>query len=165
MGQLYGSPTPLLSTIRYNMEFLNKLFGKSTNKDANASAVITESAPLASTQTSTKPKKPRTPKAKKVVEETPKPQVEPEVRVLKFDFDPANPQVGSMELDWNAEFIEMLRQHGYNGVNPEALVDAWLNDVARNILASNPPPANPPAADGARYVNRRDVGDGRSEIS
>jgi len=147
------------------MEFLNKLFGKSTNKDANTSTVITESAPLASTQTSTKPKKPRTPKAKKVVEETPTPQVEPEVRVLKFDFDPVNPQVGSMELDWNAEFIEMLRQHGYNGVNPEALVDAWLNDVARNILASNPPPANPPAADGARYVNRRDVGDGRSEIS
>ena len=148
------------------MGFLNKLFGKLTNNDANASAVITESAPLASTQTSTKLKKPRTPKAKKVVEETPTPQVEPEVRVLKFDFDPANPQVGSMELDWNAEFIEMLRQHGYNGVNPEALVDAWLNDVARNILASNPPPANPPTnSDGARYVNRRDVGDGRSEIS
>jgi len=149
------------------MEFHNKLFGKSTNKDANASAVITESAPLASTQTSTvpKPKKPRKPQVKKVVEEPKTPQAEPEVRVLKFDFDPANPQVGSMELDWNAEFIEMLRQHGYNGVNPEALVDAWLNDVARNILASNPPPANPPAADGARYVNRRDVGDGRSEIS
>lgn len=147
------------------MGFLNKLFGKLTNNDANASAVITESAPLASTQTSTKLKKPRTPKAKKVVEETPTPQVEPEVRVLKFDFDPANPQVGSMELDWNAEFIEMLRQHGYNGVNPEALVDAWLNDVARNILASNPPPANVTNIEGSRYVNRRDVGDGRSEIS
>ena len=148
------------------MGFLNKLFGKLTNNDANASAVITESAPLASTQTSTKLKKPRTPKAKKVVEETPTPQTEPQVHVLKFDFDPANPQIGSMELDWNAEFIEMLRQHGYNGVNPEALVDAWLNDVARNILASNPPPANPPTnSDGARYVNRRDVGDGRSEIS
>ena len=148
------------------MGFLNKLFGKLTNNDAAASAVQTESAPPASTQTSTKLKKPRIPKTKKTVEETPTPQVEPEVRVLKFDFDPANPSIGSMELDWNAEFIEMLRQHGYNGVNPEALVDAWLNDVARNILASNPPPANPPTnSDGARYVNRRDVGDGRSEIS
>ena len=148
------------------MGFLNKLFGKLTNNDAAASAVQTESAPPASTQTSTKLKKPRIPKTKKTVEETPTPQVEPEVRVLKFDFDPANPSIGSMELDWNAEFIEMLRQHGYNGVNPEALVDAWLNDVARNILASNPPPANPPTnSDGARYVHRRDVGDGRSEIS
>jgi len=147
------------------MGFLDKLLGKSTNNDANASAVVTESAPLASTKTSTKPKKPRKPRVKKVVEETTASQIEPQVKVIKFDFDPANPQIGSMELDWNAEFIEMLRQHGYNGVNPEALVDAWLNDVARNILASNPPPANPPAADGARYVNRRDVGDGRSEIS
>jgi len=71
-----------------------------------------------------------------------------------------------MELDWNAEFIEMLRQAGYRGVNPEALVDAWLNDVARNILASNPPPANATTnPDGSRYVSRRDIGDGRSEIS
>ena len=152
------------------MGFLNKLLGKLTNnKDADASSVITESAPPASTKTSTvepKPKKPRKPRVKKVVEETPTPQTEPQVHVLKFDFDPANPSIGSMELDWNAEFIEMLRQHGYKGVNPEALVDAWLNDVARNILASNPPPANPPTnSDGARYVNRRDVGDGRSEIS
>jgi len=152
------------------MGFLDKLFGKSKNNDADATTVIV-SAPPASTQTSEapKPKKPRKPRVKKVVEEPvvkTQPEVEPEVRVLKFDFDPANPQVGSMELDWNAEFIEMLRQNGYNGVNPEALVDAWLNDVARNILASNPPPANPPTTtDGSRYVNRRDVGDGRSEIS
>ena len=150
------------------MGFLNKLFGKLTNNDANASAVITESAPPASSKTITvepKTKKPRKPRVKKVVEKTSTPQTEPQVRVLKFDFDPANPQIGSMELDWNAEFIEMLRQHGYNGVNPEALVDAWLNDVARNILASNPPPANVTNIEGSRYVNRRDVGDGRSEIS
>jgi len=151
------------------MGLLDKLFGKSKNNDAAASTVIV-SAPTASTQTiaEPKPKKPRKPRVKKVKEpivET-HPQVEPEVRVLKFDFDPANPQVGSMELDWNAEFIEMLRQAGYRGVNPEALVDAWLNDVARNILASNPPPANVATnPDGSRYVSRRDLGDGLSEFS
>ena len=150
------------------MGLFDKLFGKSKINDATASTVITESAPLASTQTSTKPKKPRKPRVKKVKEPIAEiqPQVEPEVRVLKFDFDPANPQIGSMELDWNAEFIEMLRQAGYRGVNPEALVDAWLNDVARNILASNPPSANATTnPDGSRYVSRRDIGDGRSEIS
>ena len=147
------------------MGFLNKLFGKLTNNDANASAVITESAPLASTQTSTKLKKPRTPKAKKVVEETPTPQTEPQVHVLKFDFDPANPSIGSMELDWNAEFIEMLRQHGYRGVNPEALVDAWLNDVARNIINSSQPSTQQNPDGTSRYVNRRDLGDGLSEFS
>lgn len=147
------------------MGLLDKLFGKS-NKDeikntADASTVITESAPTAVTKTSTetKPKKPRKPKVKKV-EELVTAEVQPEVKVVKFEFDPANPQIGSMELDWNAAFIEMLRQAGYRGVNPEALVDAWLNDVARNIINSSQP------ADGSsRYVNRRDIGDGRSEVS
>lgn len=144
------------------MGFFDKLFGKSTNNDANASAVVTESAPLASIKTSTKPKKPRKTKEAKVHE--PITEVQPEVRVLKFDFDPQNPQIGSMELDWNAEFIEMLRQAGYRGVNPEALVDAWLNDVARNIIASNQT-TNQSTGDSPRYVNRRDVGDGFSEVS
>jgi hypothetical protein len=138
------------------MGFLDKLFGKSKINDATASTVITESAPLASTQTNTKPKKPRKPTAAKV--EEPVAEVQPEVRVLKFDFDPQNPQIGSMELDWNAEFIEMLRQAGYRGVNPEALVDAWLNDIARNIINSSQ------SADGNKYVSRRDLGDGFSEI-
>jgi hypothetical protein len=146
------------------MGFLDKLLGKSTNNDANASAVKTESAPLASTKTNTKPKKPRKPKAAKV-QETPTPEVQPEVKVVKFDFDPANPQIGSMELDWNAEFIEMLRQHGYRGVNPEALVDAWLNDVARNIINSSQPSTQQNPDGTSRYVNRRDLGDGLSEFS
>ena len=147
------------------MGFLDKLLGKSTNNDANASAVVIESAPLASTKTSTKPKKPRKPRVKKVVEETTASQIEPQVKVIKFDFDPANPQIGSMELDWNAEFIEMLRQNGYRGVNPEALVDAWLNDVARNIINSSQPSTQQNPDGTSRYVNRRDLGDGLSEFS
>lgn len=145
------------------MGFFNKLLGKLTNNDANASAVITESAPLASTQTSTKLKKPRKLKTTIVKEpETKIAESQPEVRVLKFDFDPANPQVGSMELDWNAEFIEMLRQAGYRGVNPEALVDAWLNDIARNILATSQ--ASVQNLDGSRYISRTDLGDGKTEV-
>ena len=147
------------------MGLLDKLLGKLINKDANASSVTTESAPLASTKTSTKPKKPRKLKVKKVeeapVEEKPV-DAQPEVKVLKFDFDPANPQIGSMELDWNAEFIEMLRQAGYRGVNPEALVDAWLNDIARNILATSQ--ANVQNLDGSRYISRTDLGDGKTEV-
>jgi len=141
------------------MKFLDKLFGKSTNiepnKTADASAVVTESAPPAVTETKPKPKKPR------VKKEKPKKQ-EPQVNVLGFDFDPANPSMGSMELDWNAEFIEMLRANGYRGINPEDLVDAWLNDVARNIIRTNE--QNPPNLDGTRYVTRTNLGDGRTEI-
>lgn len=146
------------------MNFFKKILNLSTNNDikttANASTVQTESATLAVTETkktTTKPKLPRKKKEKNKKEE-------PRVSVIKFDFDTSNPQVGSMELDWNAEFIEMLRQAGYRGVNPEALVDAWLNDVARNILASSQQ-NNVTNLDGSRYVNRKDLGDGRSEVS
>jgi len=151
------------------MGFLNKLFGKSTKiNDADVSAVIAEvDTPLVSTQpiVEPKPKKPRKPRVKKVVEEPKveeKKSEEPRVSVLGFDFDPKNPSMGSMELDWNAEFIAMLRQSGYRGVNPEDLVDAWLNDVARNIINSNA--QNPPNMDNTRYVTRTDLGDGRSEF-
>ena len=143
------------------MKFLDKLFGRSTNtepnKTADASAIIKESAPPAVTETKPehKPKKPRVKKEKPV-------KAEPKVNVLGFDFDPANPSMGSMELDWNAEFIEMLRANGYRGINPEDLVDAWLNDVARNIIRTNE--QNPPSLDGTRYVTRTSLGDGRTEI-
>jgi len=155
------------------MGLLDKLLGKNTkieiNKDADASTVIAESAPPASTQTSSKPKpkKPRKPRVKKVVEEPKKieesKKEEPRVNVIGFDFDPQNPSMGSMELDWNAEFIEMLRANNYRGINPEDLVDAWLNDVARNIINSNA--QNPPNMDGSnRYVTRTDLGNGKTEF-
>ena len=141
------------------MKIFNKIIEALTNPNttADASTVVTESAPSAVTETNTetKPKKPRKKKEKPV-------KVEPQVRVLGFDFDPKNPSMGSMELDWNAEFIEMLRSNGYRGINPEDLVDAWLNDVARNIIRTNE--QNPPNLDNTRYVTRTNLGDGRSEF-
>ena len=142
------------------MKIFNKIIETLTNtnnKTADASTVQTESAPPAVTKTNSEPKvkKPRKKKEKPV-------KVEPRVNVVGFDFDPQNPSMGSMELDWNAEFIEMLRANGYRGINPEDLVDAWLNDVARNILRSNE--QNPPNLDGSRYVTRTSIGDGRTEI-
>ena len=125
------------------MGFFDKLFS-TINKTADASQ---GSATPAVSKTS-KPRKPRAKKPKveePVVEqstveepkvEAPKKE-EPRVSVVGFEFDPQNPSMGSMELDWNAEFIEMLRNSGYRGVNPEDIIDQWLNDVARNILRSN----------------------------
>ena len=141
------------------MKFFNKIIDALTNpnKTADASTVQTESAPTAVAKTNSEPK----PKKPRVKKEKPKKE-EPRVNVLGFDFDPKNPSMGSMELDWNAEFIEMLRSNGYRGINPEDLVDQWLNDVARNILTSNE--QNPPNLDGSRYVTRTDLGDGRTEI-
>lgn len=99
-----------------------------------------------------KEEKPRKPRKKKSG---------PQVKVLKFDFDTENPRLGSMELDWNDDFVELLKTHGYKGETPEAIVDAWLTDVCRTIATSEEF-ATP---DNVRYIQRKDLGGGKSEFS
>jgi len=107
-------------------------------------------------------KKPRKPRVKKPV---PEPVIEekaiaaPEVKVLKMDFDPTNPRLGSMELDWNPEFVETLRQAGYSGIKEEDIVDAWLRDVCRTIANDIP------SFDNVRYIQRQDAGNGKTIFS
>ena len=111
-----------------------------------------------------KPKKPRKskPKVKKKIE-----KVEPKVEILKFDFDPKDPRLGSIELDWNLEFVELLVTHGYTGNSGEDIVDQWLNDVCRNIVANQFPgaSANINPLSGAKLVNKKDIGLGKTEVS
>ena len=113
-----------------------------------------------------KPKKPRKPKVKKekIVEP---PTEEPKVNILKFDFDPANPRLGSIELDWNREFVELLITHGYIGKTDEEIVDKWLNDVCRNIASNEFQGASvpPSALSETNLVKRTPLGDGKTEIS
>jgi hypothetical protein len=108
-----------------------------------------------------KVKKPRKPKAKKE-KAVPPPKAEPKVDILKFDFDPSNPKLGSIELDWNSEFVELLTKHGYFGNSEEEIVDKWLNDVCRTIITNQYPgmPISP-----AAIVNKKDIGKGKTEIS
>jgi uncharacterized protein YkwD len=117
--------------------------------------------------TESKPRKPRKPRVKKqtVTAEPTQQNPVPNVRVLNLDFDPRNPRLGSLELDWNEEFIQLLKQHGYAGATAEDIVDVWLNDICRTILANNYPGANVTNMDGSRYVNKRDLGDGKTEVS
>lgn len=112
-----------------------------------------------------KPKPVRKPRVKKPKPEPVPEAPAPEVKVLKMDFDINNPRMGSMELDWNDQFIELLKKHGYQGATPEDLVDAWLNDICRNILSNPFPGGNVTNLDAARYVRRQDLGDGKTEVS
>jgi hypothetical protein len=105
--------------------------------------------PVTETAKEEKPKKPRKKKSG------------PQVKVLKFDFDASNPRLGSIELDWNDDFVELLKSHGYTGDSPEAIVDGWLTDVCKTI-ASSEEFASP---DNVRYIQRRDLGGGKSEFS
>ena len=117
--------------------------------------------------TETKPKKPRKPRAKKA-EPVPEPvvaKIEPRVVVTNLDFDPKNPRLGSLELDWNEEFIILLQEHGYAGGSAEEIIDAWLNDICRNILNNQFPGAKVTSIEAARFVNRQNLGDGKTEVS
>lgn len=141
------------------MSFFDSLFGWAKPRELK----VPEQPMFTTVTTEVKVKKPRKPRVKKpvpepVVEKT----VEPEVKVIKMDFDPADPRQGSMELEWNAQFIKLLRQHGYAGDSEEALVDAWLNDICRNIIGQ---PAVGTVPEYSRFVRRQDLGDGKTEVS
>ena len=85
---------------------------------------------------------------------------EPRVEVLNMNVNPDNPRYGFFELDWNDEFVNMLKQNGYEGASQEEIVDRWFQTLCRTI-------GNEQGQDitGAGYVqiNRRD--DGKTEVS
>ena len=67
-----------------------------------------------------KVKKTKNTKAKK---KTKSKSEEPWVKVLNMNVAPDNPRNGFFELDWNDEFVNMLKQNGYEGDSPEEIVD------------------------------------------
>jgi hypothetical protein len=136
------------------MSFFNRLFGGFGKQQSPEATPAQETKPVVKTP---KPRKQR----RKPEPVAAAPAAEPEVKIVNFDFDKTNPKMGSLELDWNPEFVALLRSHGYPGRSDEDVVDAWLNDVCRNILSQA---AEPTSFDSSKYVIRTDIGDGRSEI-
>jgi len=86
---------------------------------------------------------------------------EPMVKVLNLNVNPENPRNGFFELDWNNEFIEKLLDAGYKGETNEQIVDGWFKTIARNILQEE----GMDPERGAGYINVKDLGKDKSEIS
>ena len=90
---------------------------------------------------------------------------EPYVNIVSVELDPDNVGQGAFELDWNEFFIAKLARAGYQGKDDAQMVDQWFQDVCRHVVletyeqyeANNPRPLN--------AVQRRDLGDGYSEMS
>ena len=59
---------------------------------------------------------------------------EPYIRVVSLEMDPASPSAGYFELDFNEHFVEYLANSGYEGVEPNEIVDNWFNDLCQNIV-------------------------------
>lgn len=97
---------------------------------------------------------------------------EPYVSILSVDVDPNNINSGSFELDWNDKFVVNLVKAGYKtrpDDTDQVIVDRWFQTVCRNIALEVyeqrvADPVNRDMED-IRRIHRKDIGDGRSEVS
>ena len=69
---------------------------------------------------------------KKKVKKGSKKSEEPMVKVLNLNVNPENPRNGFFELDWNPEFVNMLKQSGYQGESEEEIVDRVVSNTLQN---------------------------------
>jgi hypothetical protein len=90
---------------------------------------------------------------------------EPYVSVVSVELDPDNVGNGAFELDWNDIFVAKLMKAGYAGKDDAAIVDRWFQDICRNVIMENYEQWEANQAPENRIVQRRDLGDGRSEVS
>lgn len=123
-----------------------------------------------------KPKKPRKQQAKKVEaplteKERATAAGEPYVSILKVEVDPNNINAGAFELDWNDKFVINLIRAGYKIREDDTdndIVDRWFQTVCRNIALEvyeqQDADLTEKTAD-LRQIKRRNLGNGRSEIS
>ena len=85
---------------------------------------------------------------------------EPWVAVLDTKINEDNIRNGFFELDWNDEFVNMLKQNGYQGESQEEVVDRWFQTLCRTV-------GNEQGLDvtGSGYVQINRRTDGKTEVS
>ncbi len=89
---------------------------------------------------------------------------EPYVAVLSMDVDPNNLHQGAFELDWNEIFVARLIKAGYRGKVDADIVDQWFQNVCRHVVMETWEQEEAIRKSGI-YVQSRNIGDGRSEVS
>ena len=109
-----------------------------------------------------KERKPRIKKVYASPKEEATAKKQPWVAVLETHVNPENPSNGFFELDWNEYFIVQLKSHGYDGPTEESIVDAWFQNLCRNI--GNESGMNMDQR-GSGYINVQKLDNNRSEVS
>lgn len=92
---------------------------------------------------------------------------EPWVTMVRMDIDPVNLHQGAFELDWNDIFIARLVKAGYmmKPTDTDAeIVDRWFQNVCRHVVMETWEQEQAIRNSGI-YVQSRDIGNGRSEVS
>jgi hypothetical protein len=83
-----------------------------------------------------------------------------------MDIDPENLHQGAFELDWNEKFISNLVRAGYQMKPADSdsdLVDRWFQNVCRHVVMETWEQEQ--AMNPTQYVNSRNIGGGRREVS
>jgi hypothetical protein len=93
---------------------------------------------------------------------------EPYINILSLELDPNDVNNGAFELDWNEIFIARLVKAGYM-MSPKDtdadIVDRWFQNVCRHVVMETWDQEQAIIKGAGQYVNTRDIGGGRSEIS
>lgn len=135
-------------------EFFKKIMGGNTNDGV----------------TETKPKRQRSQKKppnhateKLSPKEIANKRNEPWVDVIKFHVNSENIRHGFFELDWNDQFIQELKTHGYgfDGDPDEEIVGRWYREICYNAAAEEGIDMSDREIG---YINVRKLQNGRSEI-
>ena len=89
---------------------------------------------------------------------------EPWVEIISMEVDPENVSNGAFELDWNDFFVARLIKAGYQGKTDQDIVDNWFRSVCQNVVLEiyEQEQADPEVRS---KNNRRDLGNGRTEVS
>lgn len=92
---------------------------------------------------------------------------EPYVEIIGIELDPDNVGSGAFEIDWNDIFLAKLIRAGYQGKTDADIVDNWFKTICKNIVTEEFEQweANQPLDDRPRIVERRNLGNGFTEIS
>lgn len=117
------------------------------------------------------PKAPREQKVKapvKTEKELATEKNEPYVAMVRMDIDPENLHQGAFELDWNEIFVARLVKAGYmmkpDDVDAD-IVDRWFQNVCRHVVMETWEQEQAIIKGVGQYVNTRDIGGGRTEVS
>jgi hypothetical protein len=130
-------------------------------KNANVNPAPTQPKP----EPPPAPPKPKPAKApEKSAKELATERGEPYVAVLSMDVDPENLHQGAFELDWNEKFVANLLRAGYQGKTDSDIVDQWFQNVCRHVVMETWEQEQAIKNSGI-YVQSRNIGDGRSEVS
>ena len=107
-----------------------------------------------------------TPKVEKTAKEIATERGDPYIAILSMDIDPENLHQGAFELDWNEKFISNLVRAGYQMKPADSdsdLVDRWFQNVCRHVVMETWEQEQ--AMNPTQYVNSRNIGGGRREVS